>query len=216
MFENVSVNTQSSIRIEHEGAVVYIDPWKIENAAADADVICLTHNHFDHLSPEDIKKVSHPGTLVLAPYSMEDELNEKLAELTDDNFEFLEPGDEIEIDDIRIEAVAAYNTNKEFHKKEYGWLGYIIELGGVKYYASGDTDVTEEIKEVKCDVAMVPIGGVYTMDMDEAAAYINELAPKYVIPIHFGVVEGVGAIGDDEIFAGKINKETEVVYKLHR
>jgi len=216
MLDNVRVNWQSSIRIEQGGAVVYIDPWKIEDAQGDADVVCITHNHFDHLSPEDIAKVSHPGTLVLAPWSLEDEIEEKLSDLEDDNFEFLEAGDEIDIDDIHIETVPAYNVNKEFHKKEYGWLGYIVETGGTRYYASGDTDVNEDIRQVKCDVAMVPIGGFYTMDMNEAADYINGLAPKYVIPIHFGCVDGVGAPGDDEVFAGKINKNTEVVYKLHK
>ncbi len=216
MFENVRVNTQSSIRIENDGAVVYIDPWKISDTQGDADVICITHNHFDHLSPEDIARVSHPGTLVLAPWSLEDELKEKLSDLTDDNFEFLEPGDEIDIDDIHIEAVAAYNVNKEFHKQEYGWLGYVVEAGGVRYYAAGDTDINEDIRAVKCDVAMVPIGGFYTMNMDEAADYINELAPKYVIPIHFGCVDGVGEIGDDDKFADKINKNTVVVKKLHK
>ncbi len=91
---------------------------------------------------------------------------------------------------IKFEAIPAYNTNKQFHPKENGWVGYIIEIQGIKYYIAGDTDITEENRKVKCDVTFVPVGGTYTMDFKEAAMLINEIKPKIAIPTHYGSVVG--------------------------
>ena len=91
---------------------------------------------------------------------------------------------------IKFETIPAYNTNKTFHPKENGWVGYIIEIKGVRYYIAGDTDITEENRRVKCDVAFVPVGGTYTTDFKEAAQLINEIQPKIAVPIHYGSVVG--------------------------
>ena len=91
---------------------------------------------------------------------------------------------------IEVQVIPAYNVNKEYHKKEYGWVGYLIKINGVTYYITGDTDVNEDIQNIKCDVLFVPIGGTYTMDYKEAADYTNSIKPKYVIPIHYGTIVG--------------------------
>jgi len=213
MFDNIRVNWQSSIRIDGKAGAIYVDPWKIEEETHDANVICITHKHFDHFSPEDIEKVANAGTLILAPVGMEEEVMEKVG-LDDVNFEFLEPEDEIGIDDINIKAVPSYNIGKEFHKKEFGWLGYVIDMEGVKYYVAGDTDDNEDIRKVQCDVAIIPVGGKYTMDPKEAADFINAIKPKYVVPTHYGCVDGAGQPEDGRAFSSMIGAGTEVVIKL--
>ena len=104
---------------------------------------------------------------------------------------------------IKFETIPAYNTNKTFHPKENDWVGYIIDIKGVKYYISGDTDITEESKKVKCNVAFVPVGGTYTMDAKEAAQLINIIKPEIAIPIHYGSV--VGTNEDAEEFIKNLN-----------
>ena len=96
----------------------------------------------------------------------------------------IEPDEEDIVEGIKFETIPAYNTNKQFHPKENGWVGYIIELAGNRYYIAGDTDITEENKKVKCDVAFVPVRGTYTMDFKEAAYLANEIRPKIAVPIH--------------------------------
>ncbi len=102
----------------------------------------------------------------------------------------VEPNKEYIVEGIKFETIPAYNTNKKFHPKENGWVGYIIEIKGIRYYIAGDTDITEENKKVKCDIAFVPVGGTYTMDFKEAASLINEIKPKVAIPIHYGSIVG--------------------------
>lgn len=91
---------------------------------------------------------------------------------------------------IKFETIPAYNTNKTFHPKENYWVGYIITLDGIRYYIAGDTDITEENRKVKCDVAFVPVGGTYTMNYSEAAELVNIIKPKIAVPIHYGSVVG--------------------------
>ena len=187
MLENVEVLCHSSIKINKE-KVIYIDPFKIDKNYNDADIIFITHDHYDHYSEDDIDKVRKFNSIFVIP----DDLLPKLLEkgINQENIFTLDSGDTEIIDGIKVEAVPAYNTNKPFHPKENNWLGYIIEIKGVRYYIAGDTDITEENKKVKCDVAFVPVGGTYTMDFKEAASLINEIKPKIAIPIHYGSIVG--------------------------
>lgn len=187
MLEGIEVLCHSSIRINKE-KVIYRDPFRIDKNYNDADLIFITHDHYDHYSEEDIDKVKKQDTVIVAP----EELLTKLLRkgFRQDNIITVEPYDvDMELG-IKFEAIPAYNTNKQFHPKENGWVGYIIEIQGIKYYIAGDTDITEENRKVKCDVTFVPVGGTYTMDFKEAAMLINEIKPKIAIPTHYGSVVG--------------------------
>ena len=187
MLENIEVLCHSSIRINKE-KVIYIDPFKIDKNYNDADIIFITHDHYDHYSEEDIDKVKKEDTIIVAP----EELLTKLLRkgINKNAIITVEPNKNYMVQGIKFETISAYNTNKTFHPKENGWVGYIVEIRGIRYYIAGDTDITEENKKVKCDVAFVPVGGTYTMDFKEAAELINEIKPKIAVPIHYGSVVG--------------------------
>ena len=187
ILDNIEVLYHSCIKINKE-KIIYIDPYHIDKNYNDADLIFITHDHYDHYSEEDIDKVKKQDTVIVAP----EELLTKLLRkgFRQDNIITVEPYDvDMELG-IKFEAIPAYNTNKQFHPKENGWVGYIIEIQGIKYYIAGDTDITEENRKVKCDVTFVPVGGTYTMDFKEAAMLINEIKPKIAIPTHYGSVVG--------------------------
>ena len=187
MLENIEVLYHSSIRINKE-KIIYIDPFKINKNYNDADIIFITHDHYDPHSEEDIDKVINENTTIIIP----DELLTKLLRkgINKNAIITVEPNKNYMVQGIKFETISAYNTNKTFHPKENGWVGYIIIINGIRYYIAGDTDITEENKQVKCDVAFVPVGGTYTMDFKEAASLINEIKPKIAIPIHYGSIVG--------------------------
>ena len=204
MLENFKVICHSCIKYEGE-KIIYIDPFKIQEEYKDADIIFITHSHYDHFSVEDINKIKKENTIIIITKDLE----EKAINLgfKKENVIIVEPNKEYEIEDIKIKTVPAYNINKKFHPKENNWVGYIIYINGVSYYISGDTDITEENKNVKCDVAFVPIGGTFTMDFKEAASLINEIKPKIVVPIHYGEI--VGTKQDAVEFEKLIDKNIE-------
>ena len=183
--ENIEINTQSSIRIKLN-KVIYFDPFKIEEFKNDADIIFITHNHYDHMDLESIEKVKNDNTIVVAPLSME----EVIRNIKFKDYIFLSPNDEINIENIHIKAVPAYNLEKPFHPRTNNWLGYIITYNNISYYIAGDTDKTKEAESVKCDIALIPIGGHFTMNVDEATELINIIKPKLVIPTHYGTIIG--------------------------
>ena len=187
MLDNIEVLCHSSIRIS-KNKVIYIDPFKIDKNYNDADIVFITHDHYDHYSEEDIDKVINENTTIIIP----EELLTKLLKkgINKNAIITVEPNEKYVVQGIKFETIPAYNTNKTFHPKKNGWVGYIIIINGIRYYIAGDTDITEENKKVKCDVAFVPVGGTYTMDFKEAANLINEIKPKIAIPIHYGSVVG--------------------------
>lgn len=187
MLEDIEVLYHSSIRI-NKGKLIYIDPYHIEKNYNDADMIFITHDHYDHYSEEDIDKVRKNNTIFIVPENLLNKLIKK--GINDENIITLGPGDAENIDGIKVEAIHSYNIDKPFHPKENNWLGYVIEIDGVRYYIAGDTDITEENKKIKCDVAFVPVGGTYTMNFSEAAQLINIIKPKIAVPIHYGSVVG--------------------------
>ena len=167
---------------------IYIDPYKIENETHNAKYLFITHSHYDHFSIEDIEKVRNEDTI----FFVTPDCKEKLLEIGVDEKRIVTvaPDEMYRFNKIEVQVIPAYNVNKEYHKKEYGWVGYLIKINGVTYYITGDTDVNEDIQNIKCDVLFVPIGGTYTMDYKEAADYTNSIKPKYVIPIHYGTIVG--------------------------
>lgn len=187
MLDGIEVLCHSSIRFD-KGIVMYFDPFKIEKNYSDADIVFITHDHYDHYSLEDIRKVIKKDTALVLPTSL-------LEKALHDGFErddivTVEPNKSYHVKGIKFSTVPSYNINKQFHPKENNWVGYLIEMDDLTYYIAGDTDITEENKQVKCDVAFVPVGGVYTMTYEEAAKLINEIKPRVAVPIHYGSIVG--------------------------
>ena len=202
MIENVQVFCHSSILI-NRAKKIYIDPFRINGNYNDADIIMITHDHYDHYSEEDIDKVRKEKTIIVIPLGLEERVIK--VGFKKENIIIVEPDKQYYIDEIKIDTIPSYNINKQFHPKENKWVGYIIEIEGVSYYVPGDTDITEENKKVKCDVAFVPVGGTYTMNSKEAAELVNEIKPKVAIPIHYGEI--VGSKQDAIDFVKRVNTE---------
>ena len=194
----IEINTQSSIKINN----IYFDPYKIEKEYKDAKIIFITHSHYDHFDIESIKKIENENTIFVIP-------NDESIKTKLDNRKIyvIEPDNKYKVQNIKFKTVPAYNKNKPYHKKEYGWVGYIIYLDK-KYYIMGDTDNIKEAENISCNHLFIPIGGTYTMDYKEAAKLTNIIKPKIVTPIHYGTI--VGKKEDGEKFKKLINKETEV------
>ena len=194
---NIYINARSSIRIEGT-KIIYFDPFKITEDKHDADVIFVTHEHYDHFSPEDITKVSNENTILVVPYSMNQMLSKEVSNAVDE-IKFVkaeDAGTNLLIDDILVKWVRAYNIDKPFHTKERDWVGYIVTLDGETYFVTGDTDANDDNVNAKCDVLFVPCGGKYTFDAEEAAAFTCIIKPRKVIPTHYTDVPGESEIGE--------------------
>lgn len=187
MLEGVEVLNHSSIKI-NKTKVIYIDPYKVYKAYNDADLIFITHNHYDHYSEEDIDKVKKESTYYIVPKDLQNNLINRGIE--QEKIIAVKPNERYLVEGIRFSTVPAYNINKAFHPKENNWVGYIIEIEENSYYIAGDTDLNQDNIKVKCDVAFVPVGGTYTMDYKEAAELTNQIKPKVAIPIHYGSIVG--------------------------
>ena len=205
MLEGIKVLCHSSIKFD-KGQVIYFDPYKINENYNDADVIFVTHSHYDHFSEEDILKVKRETTKIVVP----EDLYVRSTDLGFDegNILVVKPNEEYIVNNIKFKTIPSYNINKNFHPKSNNWVGYIITIDNVSYYIAGDTDITEENKKVKCDVAFVPIGGTYTMTAEEAANLVNEIKPKIAVPIHYGLI--VGTKEDEEVFKSLVNENINV------
>ena len=210
MTENIEVFTQSSIRIRNRDKVIYLDPFKIRGEPKDADYILITHDHYDHFSPEDIKKVSNGDSVLIVPEKMADKAREVYG--TVGKICTVNPGTCNNIDGLAFDTVPAYNTLKPFHPKSAGWVGYILSIDGKRIYVAGDTDMTKDNKNVKCDIALVPIGGTYTMDAKKAAELINSISPEVAIPTHYGSI--VGSFDDEMVFAEHVKAPIKVEIKM--
>ena len=203
MLENIQVLYHSSIRINKE-KVIYIDPFKIDKIYHDADIIFITHSHYDHYSEEDIKKIIKEDTKIIVTNDLQESVSNLINK---ENIIAVKPNEKYCIEGISFETIPAYNINKQFHPKQNNWVGYVIELNGIIYYIAGDTDITEENKQIKCDVAFVPVGGTYTMTAKEAASLVNIIKPKIAVPIHYGSV--VGTKQDAEEFISLLDEGIE-------
>lgn len=202
MLDNIEVLIHSSIKFSKD-IIIYFDPYKINKEYHDADIIFITHSHYDHYSPLDIKKVIKNNTIIVCP----EDVKEELLKLNIKNIIEVVPNKDYEVLNIKFKTIPAYNINKNFHPKENNWVGYLINYNNVKYYIAGDTDITEENKNIICDVAFVPIGGTFTMDYKEAASLINEIQPKIAVPTHYGLI--VGNKDDGIKFSKLLNNSIE-------
>ena len=206
MTDMIDLFTHSSIRIRSDRGIIYTDPFQMRDEPHDADYIFVTHEHYDHFSPADIAKVSKDGTVLIVPESMrakaEKDTAGKYTVIT------VSPGTSFELDDFSFEAIPAYNRLKPFHPRSAEWLGYVFILGDERIYVAGDTDLTVEAKQVRCDIALVPVGGTYTMNAKQAAELVNAIRPVTAIPTHYG--GPVGNEKDAEEFAAKVDPAVRV------
>ena len=200
----IKVFCHSAIRIE-EDKIFYFDPFQLENITKDADYIFITHSHYDHYSKEDILKIKKENTKVIVPKDLEEEVKTYFKK---ENILVVEPEKEYVIDGYSFWTVPSYNIHKSFHKKENGWVGYGIKIGRETYYIAGDTDNIPEIHNVKCDIAFVPVGGTYTMNVQEAVELVSTIRPKKAIPIHYQTI--VGTVEDAYLFQKELENTVPV------
>lgn len=209
MYKCIEVLTHSSIRIKEE-SVIYIDPFMVNKNYNDADIIFITHNHPDHFSINDIKKVIKENTIFVLPESIK--LDFENSELSKYPVNYVKPYEKYQALTVKFETIPAYNVNKPMHPKSNNWVGYLFDLSIGRCYIAGDTDDTSDAYKVKCDIALLPIGGKYTMDGYEAAKLCNAIKPKIVIPTHFGKL-----MGNDffkKIFHDNVSKEITVIDEI--
>lgn len=205
MVENVFKNLRwlghDAFLLRAGGKVVYFDPFQLGSGLPPADIICISHEHYDHCSPVDVQMIQQPSTLIVAEAQSAAQLKGRIVSLA--------PGERCEEQGITIEAVPAYNTNKQFHPHANRWLGFILTVAGVRVYHAGDTDYIPEMKNIRADIALLPVSGTYVMTAEEAAQAAIAIGPKIAVPMHYGAVVGT----DDDakrfaaLLAGKIRVE---------
>jgi L-ascorbate metabolism protein UlaG (beta-lactamase superfamily) len=199
----------AGFRIKTRAGIVYIDPYRVEDAPP-ADLILITHDHFDHFSRDDVLRLAGRRTTAIGPATVTEQLKGRTVSIR--------PGETIEVDELEVEALPAYNTNKldssgkPFHSRDAEWLGFVIRDGARRIYHSGDTDVIPEMDQAAgVDVALLPVSGTYVMSPLEAAEAARRIAPKVAVPMHWGTV--IGSESDAEQFAveARAKADTEVV-----
>ena len=195
---------QNIVWLGHDGfridasTCIYIDPYQIDGGKP-ADLLLITHEHFDHCSPEDVAKIQQPGTVIITEKDSAKKLSGDVRVMT--------PGERLLLDGLTVEAVPAYNTNKDYHPKANKWLGFIIDIDGVRIYHAGDSDYIPEMKGLEVDIALLPVSGTYVMNADEAVEAALAIKPKLAIPMHYGAIVGdqSDAIHFRDKLAGKVD-----------
>ncbi len=189
----------ASFKLDADGKLIYFDPWKVKKDKA--NLILITHSHFDHLSLDDVRKIQTKETTIVATRDSASKLR--------GDVRIVSVGDKVEIEGVGIEAVPSYNVGKNYHPKTSGWVGYVVTVDGIRIYHAGDTDALEEMNKLKVDIALLPVGGTYTMTADEAAGIANEFKPKISIPMHWGSI--VGSEADAQRFRDLFEGETVIL-----
>ena len=211
LIDSVEWLGHSGFRIRSGRAHVYIDPYRVPDDAPKADLILVTHGHYDHFSPQDVERLTQKRTWLVAPAAV--------AERVSGNVLSIAPGEMIEDDLVRgvaIRAVAAYNTSKRdsdgnvFHPQDAGWVGYDLNFRGERLYHSGDTDVIPEMDNVTgVDVALLPVSGVYVMTAEEAAEASRRIQPRVAVPMHWG--QHIGTLEDALSFRDRSPVEVRIL-----
>ncbi len=196
----------ASFMLEYQEKIIYIDPYQIGRTRPDADYILITHDHYDHLSVEDIDNVRTSETIIIAPEVCRPKLQDIPSQL-----KTFAIGAEKELPDFTLTLVPAYNTNKKFHPKESGWVGFVLQFGDVTLYHAGDTDVIDEMKSINADIALLPVSGTYVMTPKEAAEAAKTVKAKIAIPMHYGTI--VGDISHAEEFKKLLGKNAVILEK---
>lgn len=186
-----------TFRIDAE-KTIYFDPYRISSGPT-ADVIMISHDHFDHCSPEDVAKIQGPGTVILTEKDSAKNLS--------GDVRVLKPGESLVVKGMEIEAVPSYNVDKDFHPRRNGWLGFVIVVEGFRIYHAGDCDFMPEMKSLRADIAMLPVSGTYVMTADQAVKAALAIKPKCAIPMHYGAIVGEkeDALHFKKALAGKVD-----------
>ncbi len=200
MIDNIHWLGHDTFKIVGE-KTIFTDPFQLKRSAH-ADIILITHEHYDHCSPEDVRNIQGPNTIIVTTADCARKLS--------GNIKTVKPGDRLTIEGIEIEVVPAYNVVKErlkFHPKANNWVGYIFTVDGKRIYLAGDTDFIPEMEGIKADIALLPVSGTYVMTADEAAKAALAIKPKIAIPMHYGAI--VGSSKDarrfEELLKGKVD-----------
>ena len=179
--KNITWLGHDGFLIKGDGKVIAIDPFQVKECEP-ADIILVTHEHYDHCSPEDIKKIQKASTVIVTEANSAEKLT--------GDVRVVQPGDRLTVSGIPIEAVPSYNTDKAFHPKQNAWLGFIVTVEGVRIYHAGDTDVIPEMDSFDVDIALLPVSGTYVMTAEEAVRAAKMIKPKLVIPMHYDAIVG--------------------------
>jgi L-ascorbate metabolism protein UlaG (beta-lactamase superfamily) len=188
-----------AIRIDGS-TVVMVDPFQV-SATKPADLILISHEHFDHASPEDVAKIIKKDSVIVTDAASAKKLEGEI--------KVVAPGDKLTVKGVEIEIGPAYNTNKEFHPKSAGMLSFIFKLDGVRFYHAGDTDFIPEMRQLEVDIAFLPVSGTYVMTADEAVQAARAIKPGIAIPMHYGAL--VGSEDDAKKFKKALDGQIEVV-----
>ena len=198
--------------------IIYIDPYNIKDGYEKADIILITHSHYDHCSVADLQKIVKNGTKIVIPADCQSKITRFDVPI---NIEVVEPGLEIVLGDIKISTIPAYNIDKPFHNKREGWVGYLIKINDILIYHAGDTDKISEMQKLtghkqsnKQFIALLPIGGRFTMSVEEAVDAAKLIKPSLVIPMHYGSV--VGNEEDADEFVERCKEEGIEAVKLEK
>ena len=183
-----------SFRFDHNNIIVYIDPYEVKETDK-ADIILITHGHYDHCSISDLQILTKQDTLIVTTPDTTSKLSGKVQ---GGNLKLVKPDDAFEFKGFKITAVPAYNINKDFHPKQNEWVGYIIEINNLRFYHAGDSDLIPEMNNIKADVALLPVSGTYVMTAEEAVKAAKIIKPQIAIPMHYGKI--VGEKSDAEKF----------------
>jgi len=174
--------------------IIYIDPYNIKEESEKADFIFITHSHYDHCSVADIGKIIKEGTRIILTADCQSKITKFNTPV---KMEIVEPGQELDFGNVKISTLCAYNVDKSFHPKDEGWVGYLIKLENVLIYHAGDTDIIPEMQKLtgygsdgKTFVALLPIGGRFTMTAEEAVEAAKLIKPSLAIPMHYGSIVG--------------------------
>jgi L-ascorbate metabolism protein UlaG (beta-lactamase superfamily) len=188
--------------------VIYFDPWKLQGQMPVADLVLVSHEHHDHCSPDDVQAISGPDTVVVSNAGSLEQLPQA---------QVIRPGERLAVAGVEIEAVPAYNVNKYrspgvfFHPKEAKHVGYVVTVDGVRLYHTGDTDHIPEMADLECDVALLPVSGIYVMTAEEAAEAARAIQPQIAVPMHYGA--GIGTAGDGQRFAELCDGDVVILEK---
>ena len=198
--KNITWLGHDGFLIKGDDQVIVIDPFQV-NECEPADIILVTHEHYDHCSPEDIQKIQKASTVIVTEANSAEKLS--------GDVRVVRPGEKLTVSGIPVEVVPAYNTNKDFHPKQNGWLGFILTVDGVRIYHAGDTDLIPEMDSIKADIALLPVSGTYVMTAEEAVDAAKTIKPQVVIPMHYGAI--VGSADDARRFCDAMAGTCEVV-----